>query len=88
MHTVDLRLLNDALENRQELDWLNYSPPEALAREAEQKKHEQTLAELRESLDEGYRQAIEEALKSPLPATARAYETVYNRFPRGWPPAP
>jgi hypothetical protein len=48
---------------------LNYSPSEALAKEEEQKKHDQELAELRESLDEGYREAIEEALNAPPPAT-------------------
>jgi hypothetical protein len=46
------------------------------------------LAELRESLDEGYRQAITEARKGPPPATGRAYAAVYGCFPRGWPSAP
>ena len=85
-YAVDLRPLKEALDQKDEPDWLNYSPSEALAQEEEQQGHDRKLAELRESLDQGYREAIEEALKAPPPATVRAYETVYGRFPRGWPP--
>jgi hypothetical protein len=88
MHAVDLRPLAEALDQKQNPDWLNYSPSEALAKEEEQKERDKDLAELRESLDEGYREAIEEALKGPTPPTVRAYEAVYGCFPRGWPPAP
>ena len=86
LYAIDLRPLKEALDQKDEPDWLNYSPSEALAREEEQKEHDQNLAELRESLDEGYREAIEEALNAPLPATVRAYEAVYGHLPRGWPP--
>ena len=86
LYAVDLRPLKEALDQKDEPDWLNYSPSEALAKEEEQKERDRELAELRESLDEGYRQAIEEALKAPPPATVRAYEAVYGHFPRGWPP--
>ena len=41
-----------------------------------------------ESLEEGYRESIEEALKGPPPTTVRAYRTIYGCFPRGWPPSP
>ncbi len=88
LYAIDLRPLKEALDNQQEPDWLNYSPSEALAKEAEQKAHDRELAEFRESLDEGYREAIEDALKAPPPATVRAYFAVYGRFPRGWPPVP
>jgi hypothetical protein len=89
IHAVDMRPLKEALdrEEKNEPDWLNYSPSEALAKEEEQKEHDQKLAELRESLDEGYREAIEEALNAPSPATVRAYEAVYGHLPRGWPPS-
>ena len=87
LYAIDLRPLRGALEKKkQEPDWLNYSPSEALAKEAEQKEHDHELAEFRESLDEGYREAVEEALKQPPPATVRAYEAVYGCFPREWPP--
>jgi hypothetical protein len=49
------------------------------------KQHDRELAELRELPDEGYREAIEEALNAP-PPTARAYRAVYGHSPRGWPP--
>ncbi|MFI5460910.1 MAG: hypothetical protein ACHRXM_36330 [Isosphaerales bacterium] len=88
IHAVDLRPLKEALDQKQEPDWLNYSPSEALAKEEEEKEHNQRLAELRESLDEGHREAMEQALNAPPPATVLAYEEVYGCFPRGWPPVP
>jgi hypothetical protein len=88
LHAIDFRPLKEALDQKQEPDWLNYSPSEALAKEAERQKHDQELASFRESLNEGYREAVEEALKQPPPATVRAYEAVYGGFPRGWPPVP
>ena len=86
LHAIDFRPLKEALDREREPEWLNYSPSEALAREEEQKTHDQELAELRESLHEGYREAVEEALNAPPPATLRAYQAVYGGFPRGWPP--
>jgi len=86
LYAIDFRPLKEAMDQKDEPDWLNYSPSQALAEEAEQKEHDQKLAALRESLDEGYREAVEEALKQPPPATVRAYEAVYDCFPRGWPP--
>jgi hypothetical protein len=87
LYAVDLRPLKEAIDQEHEPDWLNYSPSEALAKEQEQKEQDKNLAELRESLDAGYREAVEEALKGPPPATVRAYEAVYGCFPRGWPPS-
>jgi hypothetical protein len=86
LYAVDLRPLKNALVQAREPEWLNYSPSEALAEEAEQTKRDQELAALRESLDAGYREAVEEALDTPPPATVRAYQAVYGHFPRGWPP--
>jgi len=88
LHAIDLRPLKEALNQEQEPDWLNYSPSEALAKEEEEKERDRNLASLRETLDEGYREAIEEAVNGPPPATVRAYEEVYGCFPRGWPPLP
>jgi len=88
LYAVDLRPLKKTLDEKQEPDWLNYSPSEALAKEQEDKEQDKPLAEMRESLEEGYREAVEEALKGPPPSTVRAYEAVYGRLPRGWPPVP
>ena len=85
---VDFRPLKAALEQNQGPDWLNYSSSEALAKEQEETEHDRNLAELRESLDAGYREAIEEALNGPPPATVQAYEEIYGCFPEGWPPVP
>jgi hypothetical protein len=65
---------------------MNYSPSDALAAEEEQKKHDRELVELRETLDAGYREAVEASRSAPPPATLRAYQAVYGHFPRGWPP--
>ena len=88
LHAVDLRSLKEGLDQQQAPDWLDYSPSEALAKEEEDKKRDDELAQLRESLDAGYREAIEEALDGPSPTTVRAYEEVYGSFPEGWPPVP
>jgi hypothetical protein len=88
LHAIDLRPLKEALDRKRQPDWLNYSPSEALTKEAEQRERDQELAEFRESLDEGYREAVEEALNAPPPMTVKAYEAVYGCFPRGWPPTP
>jgi hypothetical protein len=86
LYLVDLRPLQEALEPRDQPEWVNYSPSEALAKEAEAQEREQQLAELRESLDEGHREAVEQAAEGPPPRTVQAYRAVYGRWPRGWPP--
>lgn len=88
IYAVDLRPRKEALDEKHDPDWLNYSPSEALAKEAEAKEQDKNLAELRETLEEGYRRSIEETLKGPPPTTVRAYKAIYGCFPRGWPPSP
>jgi hypothetical protein len=87
IYAIDLTPLKDALDRKDEPDWLNYSPSEALEKEEEQKEREQKLGELRESLDEGYHEAVEQALKGPPPTIVRAYHAIYGDYPRGWPPS-
>ncbi|HEV3144521.1 MAG TPA: hypothetical protein VGZ47_11600 [Gemmataceae bacterium] len=87
VYAIDFSPLKEALDRKDEADWLSYSPEQSLAEEEEKKLREQKLAELRESLDEGYREAIEEALKCPPPTIVQAYEAVYGRLPQGWPPS-
>jgi hypothetical protein len=88
LYVADLRPLKEVLDQPREPEWVNYSPSEALAKEEEQKEYDKNLAELRESLDEGCREAMEEAVTQPPPATVRAYATIYGCFPSGWPPMP
>jgi hypothetical protein len=88
LYAVDLTPLKQALEQKDEPVWVSYSPSEALAKEAEEQERQKQLAELRQSLDEGYREAIEEALDRPPPAMVQAYHAVYGHDPRGWPPSP
>lgn len=88
IEAVDMRPLRDVVDSgNQDPDWLNYSPDRAFAEDVERQEQDRELAELREALDEGYREAIEEALQHPPPATVRAYAAVYGCSPRGWPPS-
>ncbi len=87
IYAIDLRPLKKVLdEKKDEPEWLNYSPSESLAKEEEEKKHDRELAEFRESLDEGYREAVAKAQDAPPPPTVQAYKDVYGDYPRGWPP--
>lgn len=88
LYAVDMRPLQDALESKDQPEWAHYDPSEALVKEEKNRERDQQLAELRASLDEGYHEAIEEALTSPPPTTVRAYATVYGQLPTGWPPTP
>ncbi len=84
---VDMRPLREALEDKSaEPEWTNYSPEEAFAKEQADREHDAEVAEMRESLDEGYREAVEESQRHPPSATVSAYQTVYGHDPRGWPP--
>jgi hypothetical protein len=57
-----------------------------LAREEEEHERQRQLAEMRASLDEGHRVAVEAALEDPPPKTVAAYRDVYGHWPQGWPP--
>jgi hypothetical protein len=83
---VDFRPLKEAIDQKNEPDWAGYDPAEALAKEAEEREREKSLTEMRETLDEAYRESVELAADGPPPAIVRAYESVFRRLPRGWPP--
>jgi hypothetical protein len=88
LYAVDMRPLKEALDRDKEPEWTNYDPSESLAKEEADREHDENLAELRDSLDDGHQSAIEEALQAPPPPTVRAYQSVYGRLPEGWPPVP
>ena len=87
LHAIDIRPLKEALDQQTQPAWLDYSPSKALAEESEKRARDQELDELGESLDAGDREAVEEALNTAPPETVSAYEAVYKRPPKGWPPA-
>ena len=91
LRLVDLRPLGEALKAKEaeesgEPEWQGYSPEAGLAKEEEDKEKDREIAEFRESLDDGYREAVEESQKQPPPLTVRAYAAVFGRWPAGWPP--
>ncbi|MGE3536230.1 MAG: hypothetical protein AB7N91_02190 [Candidatus Tectimicrobiota bacterium] len=55
--------------------------------DAEEAERQQRLAQMQAALDTAHREAVQQALDRPLPATVLAYERVYGRLPQGWPPA-
>jgi len=64
-----------------------YSPSEAFGKEQEEKERQEELEKLRADLAESHQEARQEALDRPPPATVQAYQAVYGRDPKGWPPA-
>ena len=86
LYAVDLRPLKEALDKTDAPEWSGYSPENALAQEREEKERDEAHEELREILDKGYRDALEAANLRPPSDTVQAYQRVYGRFPRGWPP--
>ena len=86
LYAVNLRPPREALDKADAPEWSNYSPEKALAQEREERERDEAHEELREILDKGHRDALEEAKHRPAPDTVQAYQRVYGRFPRGWPP--
>ena len=83
---VDLRPLHEMLESENVPEAVRYDPTENYWRERREATRDAEVANLRRNLDEAYRESVEEARHDPPPATVRAYQRVYGRFPAGWPP--
>lgn len=79
---ADLSPLRQELEKPEE-----YSPSAAFAREQEERERQEELESLRAELAEANEQSRQAALDRPPPATVRAYQEVFGREPKGWPPA-
>ena len=91
LHLVDFRPLKkhldeEARRERGESEFEGYDPSAAFEEEQEEQKRDEEIAEMRASLDEGHREAVDAALDQPPPATVRAYRAVYGDIPHGWPP--
>jgi hypothetical protein len=80
---VDLSPLREALEKQKPEE---YSPSEAFGKEQEERERQAEVERFRAELPEGSAQGRRDALDYPPPATVRAYQTVYGRDPKGWPP--
>lgn len=85
---VDFRPLKEAMdrEKNPEAEYENYDPSAAFEKEEENRKKDEEIAEMREKLDEGYRESVEASKDRPPPATVLGYEAVFGEYPRGWPP--
>lgn len=87
LHAVDFRPLKKQMdEAKGEPEWANYDPAAAMEAEEEDRRKDEEVAKLRESLDEAHREAVAAALDAEPPAVVRAYAAVYGDFPTGWPP--
>jgi len=80
---VDLSPLREALEKQKPEE---YSPSEAFGKEQEERERQAELERFRAELAEGSAQARRDAMDHLPPATVHAYQTVYGRDPKGWPP--
>ncbi len=63
-----------------------YSPSEAFAAEQKEQERQAELEKARAELAEIHEQSRREAMDRSPPATVRAYQEVYGRDPKGWPP--
>jgi hypothetical protein len=91
LHLVDMRHLKRRLDEEKRLEagqaeFEDYDPEASLAEEKADREHDAELAEMREKLDEGHREAVAAARDAEPPTTVRAYRRVYGDFPNGWPP--
>lgn len=82
---VNLQPLRDALDAVKKPDWQDYDPSAALAKEQQRQEQEEQRKEMQESLDAMNRDLEDTISTSPPPATVIAYQTVFGRFPAGWP---
>jgi hypothetical protein len=83
---VDFRPLHEVLETENVSEAVTYDPTENYWRERREAACDAEVAELRRNLDEVYKESVAEARHDPPPATVRAFQLVYGRFPAGWPP--
>lgn len=89
LYLADFRPLKKQLDEQargDEPEWAGYDPAAALAEEQEDREHNEEVAEMRESLDSDYREAVEASRDEEPPAVVQAYAAVYGEFPAGWPP--
>ncbi len=81
LHCVDLTPLRQELESS-----IPYSPSEAWMAQREDEQRQAEVEKMRAELTEMSAQSRKEAMDRLPPTTVRAYQQVYGRNPRGWPP--
>jgi hypothetical protein len=63
-----------------------YDPSATFQKEAEEKTKAVEITEMRRKLDRDLRSAKRKARTQQPPATVQSYQTLYYKFPIGWPP--
>src|SRR5207249_1977961 len=58
---ADMRPLIEQLKTESGPEWENYDPSKALQEQTENEEHDREIARIREELDQGYRESVEEA---------------------------
>jgi hypothetical protein len=86
-HFPEIGLVELALADDADKPGDRYSVSQAAVAELEAQKRRTEIERFRTELREANARAREEAMDRPPPATVRAYQQVYGRDPRGWPPA-
>lgn len=65
-----------------------YDPSMAFAKEQAREVQARETTRLQRELDDSAKQAMREARVKEPPETVQAYQSVFGRFPAGWPPDP
>lgn len=65
-----------------------YSPSAAFAQEAKHQARAEETAKMRKQIDRDVLSAKRMARAASPPATVRAFQNIFHRFPAGWPPDP
>jgi hypothetical protein len=91
LHLINLRPLQEHLDAQKaeasgEPDWAGYCPEKELAKAEADREHDRELAQMRETLDEGYRASVAAALQGPPPLIVQCYRAIFGDWPTGWPP--
>jgi hypothetical protein len=91
LHLVDFRPLKEHLDAQKaeesgEPDWAGYCPEKEFANDEANREKDRELAQMRESLDEGYRESVAAALNGPPPLIVQSYRHIFGDWPKGWPP--
>jgi len=82
LYLMDLSSLRQAAEEQVG----TYSPSEAFAQDQEERQQKIEFEQAQAELEDAHKQARREAMAKPPPATVRAYQQVFDRNPKGWPP--
>lgn len=86
-HFTELRLVDLSSAKNQTPDKPeHYDPNNAMAQELKQQEELKAKDDFKAKIEDMNTQARENALYKPPPQVVQAYQVVFGKFPKGWPP--